>query len=481
MFMLTAFGCQATAAPGKIDISVKAGTSLAVSPTAPGKVEVSAKAGTLPAVSSDESSPVKKEGSPTYQGIKYDSSFSVFAKRIERINSGRIAGGMHMSEKDYNLYKNMDVEEHINDLRTKNKELGIVMDEEAFDNMRKGFTMMKGFVNGDAWDDVNEEVELKPEYSPFGGFFIKDIPDDDYTSGLLNDYDPNDWERTAEWALSVAEDMAAASMFGVYDPTLLKAGGLAVSLYPHPLVLSNYASLISYFSPIDALFFYFGALEYEPTNPVLLCNIAFTYYSMGDLDTALGYADIALQYNPESGPAYQLKTLAHLRDGNSVLAAETLFKSARDCFDAMTIELFESYLDEVKSFLPWWHTHSEKPSVLCRCMWPKEDEFPINDLILELMYEVAKKYVDTEDVNQSVDSPTAQLTIKPYPSFGGPEDYMFSLVDCWRDLSDYNGKEADKAIKKIWELNDKIFKFRRGEAEILTPVTTSGSITLLWF
>ena len=391
----------------------------------------------------------KTAESSVYPGVKYESAFGVFAERVEKINSGYIAGGISgLPTETMDMYKNMDVEEYIEDWRKKYEEFGLELDEAMIEELRKGFLAMQDYLGGGALDTTEgEEDEPDAAYSPFGGFFLKDIPDND----AIKEYDP---ENTAEWALGVAGDMAAAQLFGVYDPGLIKAGGLAVSVYPHPLVLNNYASLLCNFSPIDALFFYFGALEYEPENPVILCNIAFCYYDIGDLDSAIAYADIAIKNNPECGPAYQLKTLGHLRDGNSELATETLFKSARDCFDEMTMTLFEAYIDEVESFSPWWHGHDDIEE--CRCLWPEDDQFPITEVTLELLYEISRKYVDTEDINPNVDTPSAQLNFAEYPAFGGAEDYMFSIQDYWGELVNENYKESDKAIHKVWELEDKL-------------------------
>ena len=229
----------------------------------------------------------------------------------------------------------------------------------------------------------------------------------------MDGYKPDDWEKTGEWALEVASDMATAATFGGVSPGLMQAGGLAVSVYPHPLVLNNYACLLRDQFPNDALFFYFGALEFEPENPLILCNIGFTCLDMGDYATAKEYATLALRSNPECGPAYQILTLCHLKDKNSVLAAETLFKSTLDCIDDMTVMLFDSYFEAIEK------------------LEPMEDEFPLNDVVLELMYENARKYVDTAQINESVDTPTAQLTVKPYPNFGDGERTMLSYDDYW--------------------------------------------------
>ena len=200
------------------------------------------------------------------------------------------------------------------------------------------------------------------------------------------------------------------------------------------------------------LFFYQGALEFEPRNPIILTNVGMTYLQMGNYETAKGYALLALKSNPECGQAFQILTACHLKDNNSVLAAETLFKSTLDCIDGFTDLLFKSYRDAIYDGI----NHSNYIV----------DDFPINDIVLELMYKTAAKYVDTAHINESIDTPTAQVKIKPYPNFGDGERTMRSYGDYWNDYRTKQYQKRDALDEKIKPLEKKIFD-KEGEAGIL--------------
>ena len=372
-----------------------------------------------------------------YPGVKYNAAFSFIADRVAKINGGGFAGGAvsgisdETVEQISRIYREMDIDATISGM----KEVG--MDEKTIEDTRRQLMDMKKMaLEGTLSSFFNKSPVSPDETTNETGFFTLDkLP----ASEAMEGYKPDDWDATAEWALSVASDMATAMTFGGASAGLMNAAGLAVTVYPHPLVLNNYASLLQGYSPIDALFFYLAALEFEPHNPVILTNIGMTYLDMGDYGAAKEYALIAIRYNPDCGPAYQILTACHLKDGNSVLAAETLFKSTRDCFDEMTMLLFESYFDAIDE------------------LDPKEDDFPINEVVLELIYETAKKYVDTAHVNESIDTPTNQLTIDPYPDFGDGEGVMLSYNDYYSDYSMEQIKNRDELGKKRDAAKDRIF------------------------
>jgi len=222
-------------------------------------------------------------------------------------------------------------------------------------------------------------------------------------------YNAADEGEKARWALGLADHMAVASFYDIADAGMIRAAGLAVSAYPHPLLLNNYAGMIGEIAPDDALFFYFSALALEPRNPVILTNIAMSFLDRNDFGAARNYAAQALSENPEFGPAFQVLTICHLRDGNSVLAAETLMKSARDCFDSLSMRLFDDYLEEVGNLDV---TIGEK--------------YPLAEEQLEILYQIAKKYGDPERENGGADTPGAQIRINPFPAFGSADHYLNS-------------------------------------------------------
>ncbi|MCL1876336.1 MAG: hypothetical protein FWF87_08785 [Synergistaceae bacterium] len=378
-----------------------------------------------------------------YPGVKRNAAFGFTADRVAKINSGGFAGGVisdEMIEQMSRIYRDMDIDATI----IRMKEAG--RDERTIENTRKQLLDMKKMaLEGTLGAYMRRPVSPDETASNNAGFFtLNKLP----ASEAMEGYKPDDWDAAAEWALLVAADMATAMTFGGASAGLMNAAGLAVTVYPHPLVLNNYASLLGQISPIDALFFYLAALEFEPHNPVILTNIGMTYLDMGNYGTAKEYALIALQYNPECGPAYQILTACHLKDGNSVLAAETLFKSTRDCFDEMTMLLFRSYFDAIDE------------------LDYREYDFPINEVVLELMYETARKFVDTVHVNESIDTPTNQLTIDSYPDFGDGEGVMLSYSDYHSDYSREQSNRRDKLGKKRDASENRIFYKNGGDGTL---------------
>lgn len=244
---------------------------------------------------------------------------------------------------------------------------------------------------------VNEQV---PEAASVG-----DAPLPPAAEGLETAGDEEKLRRT----LALADDMAVASFYDIGDAGMIRAAGMAVSACPHPLLLNNYAGMIRDLSPADALFFYFSALALEPRNPVILTNIAMSFLDRNDFGAARNYAAQALSENPEFGPAFQVLTICHLRDGNSALAAETLMKSARDCFDGLSIRLFDDYLEEVGNIDV-----------------TKGEKYPLPEGQLEILYDIARRYGDPERENGGADTPGAQIRINPFPAFGSADHYLNS-------------------------------------------------------
>ena len=248
-------------------------------------------------------------------------------------------------------------------------------------------------------------------------------------------YNAGDEQEKARWALGLADHMAVASFYDISDAGMVRAAGLAVSAYPHPLLLNNYAGMIGEISPDDALFFYFSALSLEPRNPVILTNIAMSFLDRNDFGAARNYATRALSENPEFGPAFQVLTICHLRDGNSVLAAETLMKSARDCFDDLSVRLFDDYLEEVGNL-----DVSEG------------DEYPLSEQQLEILYQIAKKYGDPEREN-GADTPGAQIRINPFPVFGSADHYLNSM--------DFLVGDAERRTAKLSKISAELSRLEK--------------------
>jgi len=288
----------------------------------------------------------------------------------------------------------------------------------GFELAKKMNTMSPGSIMKTGLDAAG-----KREEKPVGGPTVGDAPLPPAAEG----YNAGDEQEKARWALCLADSMAVASFYDIADAGMIRAAGLAVSTYPHPLLLNNYAGMVREVSPDDALFFYFSALALEPRNPVILTNIAMSFLDREDFGAARNYATQALSENPEFGPAFQVLTICHLRDGNSVLAAETLMKSARDCFDDLSIRLFDDYLREVGDL-----------DVTI------EEEYPLPEEQLEILYEIAKKYGDPERENGGADTPGSQIRINPFPVFGSADHYLNS--------EDFLLEEAERRRVRLWKI-----------------------------
>ncbi len=84
-------------------------------------------------------------------------------------------------------------------------------------------------------------------------------------------------------------------------------------------------------------------------------------------------------------------------------------KSARDCFDDLSVRLFDDYLEEVGNL-----DVSEG------------DEYPLSEQQLEILYQIAKKYGDPEREN-GADTPEPRSGSTPFPVFGSADHYLNSM------------------------------------------------------
>lgn len=245
-------------------------------------------------------------------------------------------------------------------------------------------------------------------------------------------------------AIELADDMAYAQFFDLVTDPMLVIAGNAVKAYPHPLLLNNYASMLfGSGSSEDALFFYLQALNQEPGNPVLLTNIANVYIEQDDFNAARQYAEQALLAVSDFGPAYQVLTTVNLKDEHSELAAETMVKSARHMFNEITVHHFDSFLEAVSG------------------LDPEFDEYPLKEAFLDELYEIARTNVDTKSVKRSVDTPSGQIKIKPFPYIAGADDLINS--------QDYIKSESDKLSAQYAEYKSEAILYDRGYYKHLHP------------
>lgn len=246
-------------------------------------------------------------------------------------------------------------------------------------------------------------------------------------SDLLNEIKKSNEEDRVDMLMDFADDMAKAQFFGLVNSDILSIAGNVVKEYPHPLLLNNYGAMLTELAPEDGLFFLLQALEYEPTNPVILTNIANMYIQLDDFNAAEQYAKEALVSMPDYGASYQVLTTCHLNNGNSILASETMVKGAKHFFNELTIYHFENFIDAVEEQLD-----------------PKEDEYPLKEEFIEELYYIAKENVDTKDVSQNIDIPEAQLTLQDIQVIGSADDLKYYV--------DYFTEESSKAWENYIEL-----------------------------
>lgn len=238
---------------------------------------------------------------------------------------------------------------------------------------------------------------------------------------MLKEFNKADAERKSVMALEMARDMAIVETFDLTTDEMFVLSGEAVKAYPHPLLLNNFGAMVyERIGEQEGLKLFLLALNQEPDNPIILTNIANIYIELEDFSSAEEYAKRALQTQEDYGPAYQVMTTIHLKNENSMLAAETMIKSAKHGFNDLTMYHFDSFLSAVDS------------------LDPLVDEYPLKEEFLDLLYTIAKENVDTLEQNTSIDIPEAQLKLKSFP--------QITSVDNLGNSYKYLGEELSKIM-----------------------------------
>lgn len=270
-------------------------------------------------------------------------------------------------------------------------------------------------------DSCDEYVELIEE--------IDDIIDsyslEGIESDLLQEFNKASAERKSEIALDFADDIARINFLGVSNSDMLGIAGNMVKAYPHPLLLNNFGVMVlEEKGPDEALYFLLLSAAQNPDDPVILTNLANVYLELEYYEEAKLYAERALTASNDYGPAYQILTTLHLKDDNSPLAAETMIKSAKYCFNDISVYHFNSFLNAVSQ------------------LDPKEDDYPLNEAFLDELYIIAKENTGSfTDV--STDNPDSQLTLKEFPPITGPENLMKSEEYFDKLFSERHEKESE--------------------------------------
>jgi hypothetical protein len=270
-------------------------------------------------------------------------------------------------------------------------------------------------------ENCPEYIELVEAVDEIIGSFSMD----DIDAEVLNEFENASAERKSEIALEFAGDIARANFFGISSYEILGISGTLVKAYPHPLLLNNFAAMVlEELGPEEALYFFMLAVAQEPENPVFLTNLANIHLELEEYSEARLYAEQALIAANDFGPAYQVLTTLNLHDENYILAAETMIKSAKYCFNDISAYHFMSFLDAVNQ------------------LDPIVDEYPLREEFINELYTIAKENTGGfTDV--STDIPDSQLTLKKFPQIGGAEHLMNSEAYFEKIFTDIYEKENE--------------------------------------
>ncbi|HPR33813.1 MAG TPA: hypothetical protein PLK12_17055, partial [Prolixibacteraceae bacterium] len=232
---------------------------------------------------------------------------------------------------------------------------------------------------------------------------------------------------TVREAVAWGNELVLASLMDFPQSILLRLGQEAVSRFPsEPALLNNYATVLSDMGRNEpARMLLLEALKVEPGDPVILNNLANIAIDEGHFEAARTYASQALATWPDYGGAYQTLTTVHLKNGDKELAAETLVKSARNCWNELSVFQFESFLDYAANI-------------------PADDDFPLKKDFIDELYQTAKDDEMLSTLNLD-DLPEAQIRIRPFPQLGDI-DHMIKSVDA---LNEQLGRMANKNEESI--------------------------------
>mgnify|MGYP003088302732 CR=1 FL=1 len=156
------------------------------------------------------------------------------------------------------------------------------------------------------------------------------------TKGMTN-------EQAKNHLLKSSSDMMVAAELRCVTGEMIERAVANCMACPSSAVYNNTGLLFFYKGDTrNALQYYQTAEKADTENVIILTNIAECFLELGEYAAARRYASRAITLEPEFGPAYQILTTLHLQEGNSILAAETLFKCARYYFSDVTASQFFS-------------------------------------------------------------------------------------------------------------------------------------------
>ncbi len=265
----------------------------------------------------------------------------------------------------------------------------------------------------------------------------------------FSEFDESDDEAKKLTALCIITEVSLGET-GAYDRnSLLYLAEKALRAYPeHPLILSNAASILFGAGMVDeAIKLYEQSLAVSPNNPIVLTNLANCYLNKGDFGKAKQYASKSLSVDNEYSAAYQVLTSVHLEAGDHCLAVETMIKSAKNCFDDVTMSQMDSFLREVQLLEP-------------------SDEFPVKDGIIDEFYYMMNQ--DGEVCLPGMDTPESQLTLPDFPSV--------STMDGLIGMREQFGKATSKWIELMQKAMNDSIEYSSKKAEFIDKRSSSSTV-----
>ncbi len=192
-----------------------------------------------------------------------------------------------------------------------------------------------GSGTGDGAGGSGETVEAE--------FFINDL----YTSMnywwgvIFEEMEGMTDEEKAEHLIAYSAAMLTCQTEGEVTAEALEKGLAVVSMYPHPVLLNNYGTMLMYVEEYDLALDVFE-IVYDQTGDlaIVLTNIASCYYEKGDIINAKKCCEEALVEQQGFGPALQLLGSIALEEGEPLKALEYIFRSAETYWNPVSADHF---------------------------------------------------------------------------------------------------------------------------------------------
>jgi tetratricopeptide (TPR) repeat protein len=285
----------------------------------------------------------------------------------------------------------------------------------------------------------------------------------EYINDILNHYDyfiahlgegtkaasnADDSDLKRMYALLVTTQLSLAQAGEVSGDILTALACNTLEAFPeHPLVVNNAAAaLFDAGEDADALTLFKQAAAAAPNDPIVLDNLAEVCLALGAWADAETYARKALDADNEFGPAWQTLTTVYLHDKAYEIAGETMFRSARYCWNETSEWQFESFLTDIENMKgDLDEGENEYP-----------DEYPVRLEIIDLLYSAVIK--DVRVIYSEEDTPKGQLTLKAL-NIPNSSDLMNRAYE---DLS----KQFTGLINKITTLISQRGKYANAESDI---------------